>query len=74
MAPVSILDHSLSTYTKFSKKLIFITPWYAQVRMRIRGLEMLVFWKILRTYLMDDPLRNFNSLSKFLMWLINDSR
>ena len=25
--------------------------------MRIRGLEMLVFPKILRTYLMDDPLR-----------------
>ena len=25
------------------------------VRVRIRGLEMLVFRRILRTYLMDDP-------------------
>ena len=29
--------------------------WY--VRLRIRGLDMLVFRKILRTYLMDDPLQ-----------------
>ena len=39
-------DHPFSTYAKFSEKL---------VRVRIRGLEMLVFRKILRTYLMDDP-------------------
>ena len=32
----------------------------AYVHVRIRGLEMLVFWKILRTYLMDDP---------FLEWM-----
>ena len=48
--------HPLSTYVKFSEKLTFLTLWYAQVRVRIRGLEMLVFRKILRTYLMDDPL------------------
>ena len=28
--------------------------WYAHVCVRIRGLEMLVFWKILDAYLMDD--------------------
>ena len=30
-----------------------------KVRVRIRGLEMLVFRKILRTYLMDDPCANY---------------
>ena len=49
-------DQSLNTYTKFSEKLTFLTPRYAQVSVRIRGLEMLVFRKILRTYLMDSPL------------------
>ena len=47
--------HPLSTYAKFSEKLAFLTPWYAHARVRIRGLEMLVFREILRTYLMDDP-------------------
>ena len=47
--------HLLRTYAKFSEKLIFLTPWYAHVRVRIRGLQMLVFRKILGTYLMDDP-------------------
>ena len=32
---------------------------YANIRVRIRGLEMLVFRNILRTYLMDDPLQSF---------------
>ena len=41
--------HPLSTYVKFSEKLTFLTV------VRIRGLEMLVFWKLFRTYLMDDP-------------------
>ena len=40
---------------KFSKNLTFLTSWYAHVRVRIRGLEMLVFQNILRTYLMDGP-------------------
>ena len=40
----------LSTYAKFSEKLTFLTSWYAH-----RGLEMLVFRKILRTYLIDNP-------------------
>ena len=30
-----------------------------KVRVRIRGLEMLVFRKMLRTYLMDDPCANY---------------
>ena len=48
-------DHPLSMYTKFSEKLTFLTSWYAHVCVRIGGLEILVFWKILRTYLMDYP-------------------
>ena len=47
--------HPLSMYAKFSEKLTFLTPWYAHVRVRIRGLKMLVLRKILRTYLMDGP-------------------
>ena len=44
-----------------------------KVRVRIRGLEMLVFRNILRTYLMDDPYANykmqnriFQSSAKFM--------
>ena len=29
--------HPFSTYAKFSEKLIFLTPWYADVCVRIRG-------------------------------------
>ena len=46
--------HPLVTYAKFSEKLTFLTPRYAHVRMRIRGLEIIVSWKILRTHLMDN--------------------
>ena len=56
---VFIWGHPLSTYAKFSEKLTFPTPWYAHVRVRIRGLEILAFRKILRTYLIDDPYSNF---------------
>ena len=48
--------HLLSTYAKFSEKPTFLTSWDAHVRVRFRGLEMLVFRKILRTHLMDDPM------------------
>ena len=41
--------HPLSTYPKFSEKLTFLI-------VRIRGLEILVFRKILRTYVIDGPL------------------
>ena len=43
MMPYQTWGHPSSAYAKFSEKL-------TQVRVRIRGLEMLVFWKILRTY------------------------
>ena len=33
--------------------------------MRIRGLEMLVFRKFLRTYLMDDPYKEILALALF---------
>ena len=29
--------HPFSTYANFSEKLTFLTPWYAHVRVRIRG-------------------------------------
>ena len=51
--------HPLSTYAKFAEKLTFLTPWYARIRVRIRGLEMFVLRKILHTYLMDGPLERF---------------
>ena len=37
---------------KIFRKPTFLTPY---VRVRISVLEMLVFRKILRTYLLDDP-------------------
>ena len=46
----------LSTYAKFSEKLTFLNPRYAHARVRIRGVEMLVFRNILHTYVMDDSL------------------
>ena len=45
--------HPLSTCAKLSEKLTFLTPLYTHVRVRIRELEMLVFRKLLRTYLID---------------------
>ena len=48
--------HLLSTYAEFSEKLTFLSPLYAHVRLRIRGVEMLAFRKILHTYIMDGPI------------------
>ena len=45
------MDRPLSTYAKFSEKLTFLTTSYVHVRVRIGWLEMLVFRKILGTYL-----------------------
>ena len=64
--------HTLSAYTKFSEKLKFLTPWYANVRMRIRELEMLVLRKILPTYLMDDPFPNVYFSSWNILWKTTD--
>ena len=50
-----VSGHQLSTYAKFSEKLTFLTPSYARPHVHIRVLEMLLFRKILRTYLMGDP-------------------
>ena len=38
---------------KIFQKTIISKP--SDTHVHIRGLEMLVFWKILRTYLMDEP-------------------
>ena len=58
--------HPLSTYAKFSEELTFLTPWYAHVRLPIRGLEMLVFRKILRTYVMNDPYDRHKNTHHFM--------
>ena len=52
---ILLIGHPLSTYATNPKKLTFLTPRYAYVRVRIKELQMLVFRKILRTYLMDGP-------------------
>ena len=54
----SIKHHLFGAYAKVKKKLKFLTPWYAHVRVLIKGLEMLVFRKILRMYKMDGLLSN----------------
>ena len=41
----------------------------AKLRVRIRGLEMLVSRKMLRTYLMDDPYANY----KVQNWIFQSS-
>ena len=43
----NLRGHPLSTYVKFPEKLTFLTF--------VSFSKMLVLWKILRTYLMDDP-------------------
>ena len=53
---LQLYQTSLSTYVTFSEKLRFLTPSYAPLPVRIRGLEMFVFRKILHTYLMDRPI------------------
>ena len=45
-------DHLFSTFSEFSEKLTFLTPWYAFILKHIMGLEMLVFREIFRTYKM----------------------
>ena len=55
-----VRGHPLSMHTKFSEKLTFLTPWYAHLRGRIRELEILVFQKILRTYLMAVPVAYYS--------------
>ena len=66
--------HPLSTYAKFSEKLTFLTPWNAHVRVRIRGLEMLVFRKNLRTYLMDSPYSDAARLYSLLPAALKNER
>ena len=49
------MGSSIKYVRKIFRKTHILTSWYVHVRVRIRGLEILVFRKILRTYLMDDP-------------------
>ena len=48
-ASQEISCHLLRAYVKFSEQLTFLTPWYVHVHVRIRGLEILVSRKVLRT-------------------------
>ena len=48
--PRTVRDHSFSKYAKFSKKSTFFTTWYVHAHVRIRGLEMLLYRKLLRTH------------------------
>ena len=52
---VSFVGSPIKCVRKIFRKTNISNPWYAHVRVRIRGLKMLVFQKILRTYLMDGP-------------------
>ena len=49
-------------YVRKIYRKAFLTPWYIHVRVRIRGLEMLAFRKILRMYLMIGPLQEIRNL------------
>ena len=45
-----------------------------KVRVRIRGLEMLVFREILHTYLMDDPYGNYKMQNRIFQSSANIMR
>ena len=49
---------SIKYVRKIFRKTNISNPLIHTLCVRIRGLEMLVFWKILHTYLMDDPKYN----------------
>ena len=51
------LGSSIKYKRKIFRKTNISNTLIRHVRVRIRGLEMLVFREILRTYLMDDPFR-----------------
>ena len=74
MAKRNVRDHPLSTYAKSSKKLALLTPCYAHICVRNRGLERLVFRKILRTYLLDGPLQEILNLRRLIGSLYQISR
>ena len=58
-------DHPLSTYAKLFRKTNISN---ALIRTRT-GLEMLVFWKTLRTYLIYDPIQERN-LPPSCSWIL----
>ena len=64
---INVGGHPLSTYAKFSGKLTLLIPWYAHVRVLIRGLEMLVFRRIYVYVLNGCPLADYAPLHKHMM-------
>ena len=49
-----VVGPSIKYVRKIFQKTNISNSQYAHVRVRIRGLDMLVFRKVLRTYLMND--------------------
>ena len=52
-----IFKTGVTKYAKFSEKRTFLTPWCTRM-CPYQGARNVSFWKILRTYLMDDPKTN----------------
>ena len=50
-----VKGHPLSTYAKFSEKLIFLTFQIRTHTCAYQGAGNVNSWKILRRHLMDDP-------------------
>ena len=66
---ILLRNHSFSTYTTFFKELALLTPWYAQVRVRIRGYEMLVFRENF-AYVLNEGSLNWWKLLKIWLFLV----
>ena len=50
-------------HIKFSKKRTFLTPWYAHVRVSIRGLEIFAFGKFDVLCFLETPVLRFTHFS-----------
>ena len=71
--PQNVKNHSLQMHVKLNANLTFLTSSYVKVLKISRG-NKLVFWKLLRTYDMDDPCRrsHCNCEDIFFRWYESD--
>ena len=60
--------HSLSPYAKFSEKLIFLTNWYAHVRVHIRGVRNIHFSGNIAYVLNEWPLSERHNIEETWVW------
>ena len=66
----AIRGHPLSTYAKFSEKLTFLTPWYAQVLLvQMDILLKLAFYAWLYTFFISNP-QSKNAFRMFQLFSI----